>query len=106
MDLKCKKLDCKYNKTFACTRKGIFVTDNCLCSDYEKAQELPPEQKQDVGEDMFIKEPKIHPYRHNKNICIQCNASCIFNHDKICKSNGITLMEYKKEPLCCTFMKK
>ena len=105
MDLKCKKLDCKYNNKFSCTREGILVGKDCLCKDFDKEESLAAEQKQDVSKDMFEKEPKIYPYRHNKKICIQCKAPCIFNKEGICKSNGITIMDWKKAPLCCTFMK-
>lgn len=106
MDLKCRKLTCKHNKEYSCTKKGILVTQSCLCQDFEKATDLPPEQKQDVSKDMFKKVPKIHPYRHNKDMCIQCKAPCIFNNDTICKANGITVLDWKNSPLCGTFMKK
>lgn len=106
MDLKCRKLNCKYNKEFSCTKEGIGVSEDCLCGDFEKATDLPPEQKQNVGKDMFNKVPDIHPYRHNKDICIKCKAPCIFNNEKTCKANGITVLDWKANPLCGTFMKK
>lgn len=106
MDLKCKKLDCKYNKTFACTKEGIGVQKDCVCGSYEKNTDLPPEQKQNVGKDMFKKVPDIHPFRHSKDMCIKCKAACIFNNQEICKANGITIMGWKENPLCCTFIKK
>ena len=36
MDLKCKKLNCKYNNACACMSKGIRIERNCECGTFEK----------------------------------------------------------------------
>ena len=71
MDLKCKKLDCVYNKEFGCVAKGIMVKHNLTCATYEKNKDLPSEQKQNVSKTMFEIAPQYHPFRHNKNIDIK-----------------------------------
>ena len=43
MDLKCKKMVCKYNNGCACMSKKIKVTRNCECGTYEKAENIDNE---------------------------------------------------------------
>ena len=45
MDLKCKKLNCKYNDSCACMSKGIKVARNCECATFEMAEKLDAKQK-------------------------------------------------------------
>lgn len=101
MDLKCRQLNCRYNDTFCCTRKGITVDKNNQCGDFEKSDNLREEQKQDVSRDMFTKEPKIHPYRHNKKIDIDCKSECLFNNGGNCMANGICVEKHKKDDATC-----
>ena len=105
MDLKCRQLNCKYNDTFCCTRKGIMVDKKNVCSDFEENTNLNSEQAQDVSKDMFRKEPKIHPYRHNKKIDINCSSHCLFNEGGNCMANGICVEQCKdKTATCITHM--
>ena len=106
MDLKCKKLDCKYNNKFACMAKSIDVTENLVCKTFEKNNDLDEDQKQNVPKTMFNKTPKYHPYRHIRNVCINCKAKCLFNHDGDCHSNGISVANEKTCAKCYTFAKK
>lgn len=106
MDLKCKKLNCKYNKQYACIAEGINVAHSLDCEKYEKLDEIPQEQLQDVSKTMFQKEPDIHPYRHHKKVEITCNAKCLFNHGGKCVANGITIANANKNAKCYTFAKK
>ncbi len=101
MDLKCRQLNCKYNDKFCCTRKGILISKQNICSDYEKYEELPADQKQDVSKTMFEKEPKIHPYRHNKKVKIDCKSPCLFNEGGTCKANGICVEECPSTTAVC-----
>ena len=105
MDLKCKKLNCKYNNCFACMSNKINVTKNCECASFERAETLNEKQKQDVGATMFEAAPEMHPYRHNKEVDIQCDANCLFNKDSRCNANGICVCE-EKSPICATFIEK
>ena len=92
MDLKCKKLDCVYNNKFSCCAKGINIKHNLSCATYEKNNNLSPEQKQNVSRTMFEVAPEYHPFRHNKDVNIRCEAKqCLFNKNCDCCSNGITV---------------
>ncbi len=101
MDLKCRQLNCEFNDKFCCTRKGILVDKKNICSDYKKATELTSDQKQDVSKSMFEKEPKIHPYRHNKKVKISCKSNCLFNDGQTCKANGICVEQCKDTKAIC-----
>lgn len=102
MDLKCKKMNCKYNDRCACMSKGITVNVRCECATFEKVENLGEEQHQDISRDMFEVAPDIHPFRHNRSMSIECNADCLFNKEGLCKSNGISVMNGKRSGVCIT----
>lgn len=102
MDLKCKKMICKHNDRCACMSKGITVDNNCECATFEPAKDLDDKQQQDISKNMFEVAPDIHPFRHNREISIECAAECLFNKDGICKSNGISVMNGKNSGVCIT----
>ncbi len=107
MDLKCKKLDCVYNKEFACVANGILIKQNLDCSTYEKNHNLTSEQQQNVSRTMFEIAPEFHPYRHNKKVNISCEAkNCLFNCGGSCKSNGITVSRSDDNAYCSTAIKE
>ena len=106
MDLKCRNLDCKNNDCYSCMKKGIDINNHSYCSSYEKTNNLPENQQQNIPETMFEKEPKVHPYRHNKTVDIHCKAKCLFNHNGKCLSNGISVQNLdEKNAKCITYMK-
>ena len=102
MDLKCKKMNCKYNNGCACMSRCIKVARNCECSTFELSEKLDDVQRQDISKDMFEVAPEIHPFRHNRDMSIECSAECLFNREGICKSNGISVMNGKKSGVCIT----
>ena len=104
MDLKCKKMVCKYNDSCSCMSKHIKIARNCECATFERAkdEELDDKQHQDISRDMFEVAPDIHPFRHNRTMSIECGADCLFNKDGICKSNGISVMNGRVSGVCIT----
>lgn len=102
MDLKCKKMICKHNDGCACMSKRILVGRNCECTTFEKSDDLDEKQTQDISKNMFEVAPDLHPFRHNKNINIECNAECLFNNEGHCKANGISVMNGKNSGVCIT----
>ncbi len=103
MDIRCRKLKCKYNDHFTCKAKGITVKENIICSRFE-----PDETKQqiDTSKDLFERIPKYSPQRDSKTLEINCEANCLLNHDGKCVANGITVNDYRAKPYCLTFIKK
>ena len=75
---------------------------NCSCGSYEQAENLPDEQLQDASRTMFESAPEVHPYRHNKDVDIVCNANCLFNKDCNCMANGICVSVDSETPTCIT----
>ena len=102
MDLKCKKMNCKYNDACACMSRAIKVNRICECATFEKSEDLDKEQHQDISRDMFEVAPEIHPFRHNRDISIECSAECLFNKEGFCRSNGISVMNGRKSGVCIT----
>lgn len=102
MDLKCKKLNCKYNDGCACMSKSIRIAVNCECATFELAESLDKKQHQDISRDMFESAPEIHPFRHNKEVLIECGAECLFNKGGVCQSNGISVMNGRNAGVCIT----
>lgn len=105
MDLKCKKLNCVYNDKYSCMKKEIKVSRTCECDSFEAAKELKKGQRQDASKTMFEAAPDFHPYRHSKNINIECDADCLYNQDKKCHANGISVCSCTNCALCTTFIK-
>ena len=106
MDLKCKKLNCKSNDRYSCMRDGICVAENCECASFEEADHLDEGQMQDASKNMFETAIDYHPYRHKKNVDIECGADCLFNNNRRCKANGITVCNCQSCAICTTFIKK
>ena len=106
MDLKCRKTVCKYNNKYACMAKEILVDSKTTCDTFEKDKDKTEEKLQDVSKTMFESAPDIHPYRHNKDCNIKCNAKCLFNNNGKCQANGISMLEGKNDGICGTFIEK
>ena len=103
MDIRCRKLKCKYNDHFTCKAKGITVTKGMLCSRYEPDESKP---QVDTSKQLFERIPNYAPQRDSKTICIECNANCLLNHEGRCVANGITINDYRAKPCCLTYIKK
>ena len=104
MDIRCRKLMCKFNDRFTCKAKAILVDGKVVCSTYEKDDNK--KHLQDVTKHLFESEPNYAPQRDSKALKIECKADCLFNHNGKCVSNGITLNSIKEKPYCVSFLKK
>lgn len=97
-DLKCKRVDCNYNKNCNCTVKHLDINNDTSCDSYHKSDEKANLKIEDIEK---IDQPAVR-----KNIEVDCYAKCLFNNNSICEANGITVQtcENKYCPNCCTFM--
>lgn len=104
MDLRCRKTNCKYNKDLTCCAPKINISNKLVCLEYqnEKGKGI-----KDFSKLIFTENPpKIADYRHIKDMCLRCDANCIFNKNNRCLSNGITInAATSNEPKCMTFLK-
>lgn len=99
-DLKCKRLDCEYNKNCNCTVKHLDIKNDTSCDTYQKSEDMEVGKIEDVEK---ITQPAMR-----KNIEVGCHADCLFNSNNICEANGITVQTCDNTycPNCCTFMPK
>ena len=96
-DIKCKRQGCLFNKNCNCTAKDIEVDNKTECKTYQAGQES------EVGAVEKIGQPPIR-----KDISVSCKANCLFNDNKKCLANGITVQtcDNKSCPNCCTYEPK
>ncbi len=102
MDLKCRKLTCKYNNHYTCTAKNIAISTELACESYEHDQS---KQVKDTSRCMFEEAPSYAPHREKKGMRIACKASCLFNEQGVCVANGLTLNSIHECPCCVTHIK-
>lgn len=96
-DIKCKRVGCLYNKNQNCTAKEVKVTKDTSCKTYN------PSDENEVGAVEKVDQPPIR-----KDIAVECNADCLFNHENKCDANGITVQTCDNVtcPNCCTYLPK
>ena len=99
MDLKCRKLNCKYNNHYTCTAKNISISRVLFCESF--AQD-PTKKIRDISRCMFEEAPTYAPHREKKGLRIACKADCLFNEQGVCVANGLTINSVKEQPLCIT----
>ena len=104
MDIRCRKTNCKYNKDLTCTSKKITINKKLDCLEYKQEK---GKGAKDFSKLIFSDNPpKVADYRHIKDLCLTCQANCIFNKNNHCIANGITInAALSNEPRCITFMK-
>ena len=105
MDIRCRKGLCKFNDKFTCRADRIAVDAKIVCSSYQD-DENKDKEVQDVTKNMFTEVPSFAPQRDSKAAQIVCKANCLFNHNGVCVSNGITLNSIKEQPYCISYLKK
>ncbi len=103
MDIRCRKLNCKFNDHFTCRAKSLSVTKTAICKTYVYGSE---KKEIDTTKNLFEKTPYFAPMRDSKAVEIKCNAKCIMNHEGVCVANGITMNDYKLKPCCLTFLEE
>lgn len=96
-DIKCKRMQCEFNKDCNCIAHDLEVTKNTECKTFK------PRTDGEISTESKIGQPAIR-----KNIIVSCKADCLFNENQLCLANGITVQTCDNEncPNCCTFKKK
>lgn len=95
-DLKCGLTDCKHNKGYCCCAKIIDVDSRADCLTYTP---LLSKSNMEAGRDLV-------KANYNVDTKVGCTADCIFNKNRECKANGITVMSEENTPAAClTFIK-
>lgn len=96
-DIKCKRIQCEFNKDCNCTAKDLEVTKNTECKTFKPSKDGRISKESKVGQPPF-----------RKNIIVSCKANCLFNQEQLCLANGITVQTCKNvdNPNCCTYKPK
>lgn len=95
VDLKCKLINCAFNKNSNCTAKEISVAPNADCKSYTPQNVTATEKDQ-------LPMPLVR-----SNIDVNCRAECLFRKQGKCIANGITVCDEtgsKNAASCSTFM--
>jgi len=95
IDLKCKLINCKFNKNSNCTANEISVDKSAVCTSFKPTKNAAIEADS-------LPMPLV-----NHNVCVNCDAKCIFKKNDLCIANGITVLDEqgnKMQADCSTFM--
>lgn len=96
-DLKCGQKHCKFNKGYSCCAKEISVGRDTDCTSYT----FDPKNASlfEAGSD-FVK------VNYSVDTKVNCTAPCLFQREKKCIANGITVMNAQhSKASCLTFVK-
>ena len=93
-DIKCKKIDCEFNKDCNCDAKNLEVSKSTECKTFK------PNTPGEISHESKIGQPAFR-----KNIIVECKANCLFNKQSQCIANGICVQTCKNKdyPNCLTF---
>ena len=103
-EIKCKKETCEHNTGCSCCAGSINIDRGTHCDSFVENQ-LKEELTEQHGHIFQVKEKKIK--RNIKSVPLACTATnCLFNKEKKCNANGITVIDEKACANCATFCKK
>ena len=104
MDIRCRRTICTHNKGHTCFSCCVNIDQCAYCKSFEKRQTADVDDL-DFSKKMFEVAPEYSNFRHIKNVALTCNATkCVFNKDKVCMANGITVVEDNKKSCCATYL--
>ena len=98
MNIRCRKMNCKFNHAGACHADNVAVGKSANCNTYQKDK-----QKLDVE---FAAE--LAPTVPN-NVPLRCQAqACLYNRECRCGANGIAVIddESTNKADCATFIER
>ena len=102
MDLKCRKLTCKFNDHYTCRAKNLAINHEIKCISFDID---PDKTEKDFSRCLFEEAPTYSSHREKKNLRISCGAKCLFNEQGVCVANGLTIKSVLNCPICMTHIK-
>ena len=98
MNIRCRKIDCKFNHAGACHAHVVRVCRGANCETYQKdPQKLNVELASELA-----------PTKPN-NVPLRCTAgACLYNHHCRCAANGIAVVDNEdtNQADCATFIER
>ena len=98
MNIRCRKINCKFNHAGTCHAHQVWVCRGAVCETY---------QKDDEKTDLELAS-ELAPTIPN-NVPLRCTAAtCLYNRDCRCGANGIAVIdnENKNQADCATFIER
>ena len=96
MNIRCRKIDCKFNHAGTCHAHEVRVNHGANCSTYQK----------DATKTNLELAAELAPTKPN-NVPLSCTVgSCLYNHDCRCCANGIAVVDNEDTDHadCATFI--
>jgi hypothetical protein len=103
-EIKCKKETCEYNTGCSCCAGCVTIDRGTHCNSFVE-NPLKEELTEAHGHIFQVPDKKVK--RNIKNVPLNCTAtSCLFNKDKLCQANGITVIDEEQKADCATYCEK
>lgn len=98
MDIRCRKCDCQNNNKQTCKLKSFDISQKAACQNFECSATKSGKDCVNIFEQTI----ELAPYITAKKKKVRCGAeSCVFNDQTHCISNGLTILNDKKETATC-----
>lgn len=98
MNIRCRKLNCKFNLAGACHAHDVHVGHNANCNTFQAEKN---KVVLELAEELAPTVPA--------NVPLHCNAQgCLYNHSCRCIANGIAVVdsEHNHKADCATFIER
>ena len=98
MNIRCRKINCKFNHAGTCHAREVWVCRSANCETFQK----------DYDKVDLELASELTPTMPN-NVPLRCTAAnCLFNHDCRCGANGIAVVanDRKNQADCATCIER
>ena len=105
MDIKCRKTSCKHNHGYTSRAREVNIGNCAECDSFDADTTKSAE---DFSRNMFEADTENYANsRHIREVKLSCDkCECLFNDEKKCSANGITVIDQGHgQTLCSTFIK-
>ena len=101
MDIKCRKTSCKFNHGYTCKAREVNIGSHTECDSFDADSTKPAE---DFSKKMFEADAENYKNsRHIRDVKLSCDkCECLFNKEKCCSANGITVIDEGLGKACCS----
>lgn len=106
MNIRCRKVDCIYNKSATCHAEDVTVFRCAACGTYKEDRDKKKMLKDNPA--IFELAEELTPTIPN-NIPLSCRAGiCLFNRSGRCTANGIAVIDNDERGRadCATFIER
>ena len=98
MNIRCRKINCKFNHAGACHAHEVRVCRGAVCDSYQR----------DSQKNNLELASELTPSKPN-NVPLSCTVGvCLYNHDNRCAANGIAVVDNEEtnQADCATFIER